>query len=78
MLYHLLIPGIQYEGETLADMERREKAIRKHNAKVDALRADWQRQQRTPMRSMIGWAKRHGLMEHNAEVSDGLKARSLH
>lgn len=62
MLKHVIVHGVQYGTETVDDMERREKAMQAANDRVDALREDWERQRRTPMRSMIHWARKRGLL----------------
>lgn len=57
----LYVHGVQYEGETLDQMSAREQACRDHNERFDAQLAEWERQRRTPMTSMIEWAKARGI-----------------
>jgi hypothetical protein len=61
MLKHILIKGLQYEGETDEAMRRREAAMEENNRQVDALYADWARQRITPMPSMREWAAARGI-----------------
>lgn len=61
MLKHLFIPGLQYEGESAEDMDRRETAMAENNRRVDELWADWERQKATPMNSMKDWAAQRGI-----------------
>jgi hypothetical protein len=61
MLKYVMVRGLQYAGESLEDMERREEAMEENNRRVDELYADWERQRKTPMRSMIQWAAERGL-----------------
>jgi len=58
---YVLVTGLQYAGETLQDMDRREKAMGEHNAKMDELQAEDDRQRRLPMPSMRPWATARGL-----------------
>ncbi len=62
MLKYVLVKGLQYEGESTEDMARREAAMEENNRRVDELYADWERQRRTPMRSMIDWAAKRGML----------------
>jgi len=56
------VKGLQITGETLEDMEIREAATEAHNARVDALYADWKRQRAMPMPAMREWARKRGLI----------------
>lgn len=62
MLKYMLVTGLQYDGESLEDMERRERAMKEHNDRVDELYAEWERQRSLPMPSMREWAKARGLI----------------
>jgi len=58
---YVLVTGLQYAGETLEDMDRREKAMREHNARMDELDAEAARQRALPMPAMRAWAAARGL-----------------
>jgi hypothetical protein len=58
----IVLPGVRYEGETDAQADERERLAREHNAKMEALEKDWERQRQTPMRSMVEWAKQRGIV----------------
>lgn len=62
MLKYVIVKGLQYEGESVDQMEERERLMEESNRRVEALNLDWERQKRTPMRSMISWAKSRGLL----------------
>jgi hypothetical protein len=62
MLKYVIVKGLQYEGETIDDMDRREREMEKHNKRIDNLYSDWKRQRNQPMPSMQDWAKEHGMI----------------
>ena len=64
MLKYVFVSGLQYAGESDADMARREAAMIEHNAKIDALYADWERQRRTPMPAMREWYEKRCAQLH--------------
>ena len=55
------VKGQQIQGETLEDMEIRERVTEAINARIDYLRADWERQRKTPMPAMREWARARGI-----------------
>jgi hypothetical protein len=57
MLRYIIIKGLQYSGETLDDMERREAAMDKYNRELDEML----RLNSLPMPAMREWAKERGL-----------------
>jgi len=58
MIRYVIVKGLQYSGESLDDMERREAAMEKHNADLDKML--WRNS--LPMRSMRKWAEQRGLI----------------
>lgn len=61
-MHCVMVPGVQYSGETVEDMDRREKEMMEANRLEDERQADFERQKKTPMKSMIDWAKQHGIL----------------
>lgn len=61
MMWHVVIPGIVYEGETNEQAMERERRQIEHNRRCDEMRADFERQRKTPMPSMIAWARARNL-----------------
>jgi hypothetical protein len=62
MLRCVIVKGLQYEGETLDDMDRREREMQEHNDNLDRLL--WLNS--LPMLSMRDWAFQRGLIKRRA------------
>ncbi len=62
MIKHVIVKGLCYGNETAEDMLRRERMMEEDNRRVDELYADWERQRKTPIPSMIPWCKQRGLL----------------
>lgn len=61
MMRVLVMDQVRYSGETDEQMDERIRRAREFNARAEAMEADFERQRRTPMRSMIEWARARGL-----------------
>ncbi|SRR6266705_1550141 len=61
MFYDPTPAGIQFEGETVEQMDERDHRIAQHNHEVQQLHQDWAKQRATPMPAMREWAIKHGL-----------------
>lgn len=53
MIRCVIVTGLQYEGETLDEMEEREQRMREHNARLDEMI----RVNSLPMQCMRKWAE---------------------
>ncbi len=62
MLKYIFVKGLRYGNESEEKAQAREQAMEENNRRVDELYADWERQRKTPIPSMIEWAKRRGLL----------------
>ena len=62
MIKYVIVKGLCYGNETAEDMIRREQLMEENNRRVDELHADWERQRKTPIPSIIPWAKERGII----------------
>lgn len=61
MLRFVVLRGVQYAGETVEEMDRRERAMLAHNRRIDAQQARDENDRRRPLPSCEQWAIARGL-----------------
>lgn len=69
MIKYVIVTGLVYEGETIEHADAREREMIAHNNLVDELQQNWSWQKRCPMRSMIPWAIKHGVLREDLSVT---------
>lgn len=60
---YVFVTGIQHDGETIQEMDRRDKAMQERHRLEDDRIASEARQRREPMEAMREWAKERNILQ---------------